>query len=695
MTRLSLNLSHLRFRTKISLGITALLVLFGLFLGTMTSTIAAESLRQESRKRGVAITRNLSYRAAEPLLAMDFLRLKNLVDDIRNRSENVNYVFLTDDQNNVLAHTFSGGFPIGLLKANTLGSNRPVHIELLRTDDELVYDCISPIAIDGRILGTVRLGLSRASVDKTIGKLFFTTFALTSGAVAIAFLLASWFARTVTRRIKILKDSAEEVIRGNLDIQTAPVLHGKCYESVPCNLPSCPARGDNRRRCWHLAGSFSRDFQNTENGQSCLDCPVYRANRGDEIQDLSEAFDFMAVTLKGYIEDIREAERLRSKQEQLLRTILNVTPDLVSLQDKDLVYRAVNKAFCGYFNRSEEEILGKTDFELLSAQQADHNFHEDQQILKTQNHLSKEIRVPGRQGMRWFHILKVPVYDGEKVEGLLLTARDITVIKQYQEQLIHSQKMEDLGRLAGGVAHEVNTPLGIILGYAQLILEDLEEEEHADQLMEDIRIIERQAKICRKIVSDLLGFSRSTESTMREVDLNESIVEVISLVGHTFGLNRVRIVQDLDLDIPPIEGDRERLKQVWMNLLNNAFDAIGEDGYIIIQTKLCSHRRRVVITIADTGPGISTRDMNKIFDPFFTTKSVGKGTGLGLSVSFGIIKDHNGRISAFSPVPPEFLKRGDHSLIAQGTGTVFLIELPLWQEELPEDMCEATLDLIT
>ena len=150
--------------------------------------------------------------------------------------------------------------------------------------------------------------------------------------------------------------------------------------------------------------------------QSCLDCPVYKANRGDEIQDLSEAFDFMAVTLKGYIEEIREAERLRSKQEQLLRTILNVTPDLVSLQDKELTYRAVNKAFCAYFKRTEDEILGRSDFDLLTPPQADSNYHEDMQILKTQKHLSKEIRVPGKQGMRWFHILKVPVYDGEKVE---------------------------------------------------------------------------------------------------------------------------------------------------------------------------------------------------------------------------------------------------------------------------------------
>ena len=149
--------------------------------------------------------------------------------------------------------------------------------------------------------------------------------------------------------------------------------------------------------------------------------------------------------------------------------------------------------------------------------------------------------------------------------------------------------------------------------------------------------------------ADLLGFSRQSANVIREMDLNESIEEVVSLVRTIFRQERVEVETDLDPTIPPIWGDHEKLKSVWLNLVNNAFDSIGQDGTIFIRTKLCTHRRRVVLFFADTGSGISQDNLKKIFDPFFTTKQVGKGTGLGLSISFGVIKDHRGRISAVSP----------------------------------------------
>jgi signal transduction histidine kinase len=245
--------------------------------------------------------------------------------------------------------------------------------------------------------------------------------------------------------------------------------------------------------------------------------------------------------------------------------------------------------------------------------------------------------------------------------------------------------MEDLGRLAGGVAHEINTPLGIILGYAQMLLEDVEPE---SQMAADLRIIEKQTKICSNIVSDLLGFSRQNQTTRTEVDINESIQEVISLVEHTFKLSHVRIFHDYDPNIPEIEGDKDKLKQVWLNLLNNAFDAVKQNGCIKITTKLCAHRRRVAITVTDTGTGIRQEILNKIFDPFFSTKPVGKGTGLGLSVTFGIIQDHGGRINVLSPAPKEYIQAMGEYRQNSGPGTVFLVELPLWQMKLPEEECE-------
>jgi signal transduction histidine kinase len=270
----------------------------------------------------------------------------------------------------------------------------------------------------------------------------------------------------------------------------------------------------------------------------------------------------------------------------------------------------------------------------------------------------------------------VPVYDGGRIIGLLMTARDITVLKQYQEQLIQSQKMEDLGKLAGGVAHEINNPLGIILGYAQLLMEDAEP---GGQLREDLATIERQAKVCRKIVADLLGFSRRIESTRSELDLNGSILDVVSLVGHTFRQEWVIVDTRLDKDIPPIVGDAAI----------GAFERGGRGGRIIVSTKLCKHRSRVLVTVADTGAGIGQEALASIFDPFFTTKPPGSGTGLGLSVSFGIVKDHGGRISAISPAPIEYLRTEESKggTSPPGPGTVFIVELPLTADGLPEDDC--------
>ena len=205
--------------------------------------------------------------------------------------------------------------------------------------------------------------------------------------------------------------------------------------------------------------------------------------------------------------------------------------------------------------------------------------------------------------------------------------------------------MEDLGRLAGGVAHEINTPLGIILGYTHLLMDDIKDEE----LLEDLQIIEKQTKVCRKIVADLLGFSRHSHAVRETVDVNESMREVVTTGGACFfpepDQNHLVLLME---PFRSLTGDQERLKQVWLNLLNNAADAIGQDGVIYVQSRRDVSGLGLEVSVADTGKGVEKEHLGKIFDPFFTTKQVGKGTGLGLSVSFGIIKEHGGKISALS-----------------------------------------------
>jgi two-component system NtrC family sensor kinase len=271
-------------------------------------------------------------------------------------------------------------------------------------------------------------------------------------------------------------------------------------------------------------------------------------------------------------------------------------------------------------------------------------------------------------------MIKVPVYDQDgTIMGVLLTARDISMLKKFQEQLIQSQKMEDLGRLAGGVAHEINTPLGIILGYSQLLMDDIKDEE----TLEGMKIIEKQTKICRKIVADLLGFARNSQSVSETVDVNDSIRKVTNLVEHSFFLKGIKILFALDENIPSVTGDEARLKQVWLNLFNNAADAIGKDGIVSVATKHDNEGKRIVVCVADTGKGIAKAHLQKVFDPFFTTKEVGKGTGLGLSVSFGIITEHGGKISVLSPPPEEYFPKDVVITEYMGPGAVFIVELPL------------------
>lgn len=680
-------LNRLSVRGKLLAGIIAVILTFGLLSGILVSRLTSRVMVEEIKKRGLSLGLSLAARTADPLLAQDFLRLKNMVDEVKESSEDIVYVFVQEKTGQVLSHTFKGGFPVELKEANQVPPGLPQKIQLLDIGEELVYDFAIPVTISRERLGTVRLGLSQGKAQAAVERLLLIIIAASAGAGLVAVILGTVFASTVTRRLNLLRESAEEMVKGNLNPCLSPPTGTPCWEIKGCERTDCPAYGDRRRRCWYVTGTLCPEcipggFE--QKIQGCRHCEVFQDLRGDEIQSLADAFDFMALNLHNYIEHLKEAERSLSRQQRLLKTILDATPDLVSLQDEHLVYRAVNPAFCQFFGLKEEEVLGRTAAEVFPRTAAT-LVSEDREILSTGKPIHKEILLNREQNRHWLHMVKIPVYDEDRVTGLLFTARDITELKNYQEKLIHSVKMEQLGKLAGGVAHEINTPLCIILGYAQMLLEDLppELEEY-----EYIKIIEKQAQICRRIVSDLLSFSRQIESQKTEMDLNESILEVVHLVRHTFKQHWVDIELDLEPDLPVIVADKERLKQVWINLLNNAFDSIGEEGTIRIMTRLCPQKRRVLVVVADTGGGISAEDRSKIFDPFFTTKAPGAGTGLGLSVSFGIIQDHHGSITAYSPAglalrPPRWEKSKP-----PGPGSMFVVELPVNPEETQTDTCE-------
>jgi len=671
MTNPSSFFRKLGFRTKITLSIIAILLIFGIGLSMIMSKWVSQALLNENRMRGISNAVNLSARVVEPLLSEDLLVLKNLVDELSRTDKDVIYTFILDRSGKPLVHTFSGGFPIDLIQANALQEGEGYHLQLLSAGRELINDFAVPVLIGNARLGTVRIGMSHARVQEVVQRILWSIVLTIGIGILIVGFVSTALARTVTRKIQVLHHAAEEIIKGNLDVRTAPLLQSHCWDIVNCDQKSCPAYGDERGRCWYLVGTLCptcADGRYEKKIESCRHCEVYRSQAGDEIQDLAEFFDVMALTLKERLLALRRTEENLKQQQRLFQTILDVTPDMVSLQGRDLRYQAVNKAFCQFAGKKETDILGKTDSEVFSGVQADENQRENRGVLEKGQTLNVEKRVDGD---RWLHVIKTAVVSPEgEVSGVLGTSRDITELKNFQDRIIRSQRLESIGQLAAGIAHEINTPLGIILGYAQLSKEDVEP---GTELHEGLSTIEKYARISRGIVADLLRFSRHTESIKRPLDINQILHQIVGVLEHTFSLERISIARELEESLPLVFGDQEKLEQAFVNLLNNARDAIGSDGQVRIWTTHDSSQKEVVIGVSDTGKGIPPEIRDKIFDPFFTTKGVGKGTGLGLSVTFGIVKDHGGKIDFESTC------RGKDS--TNKAGTTFVIRFPAYEDE--------------
>lgn len=213
-------------------------------------------------------------------------------------------------------------------------------------------------------------------------------------------------------------------------------------------------------------------------------------------------------------------------------------------------------------------------------------------------------------------------------------------LQSAQQQVVRSAKLASLGKLAAGVAHEINNPLTGVLTFSQLLMEQFPPESSEHQ---DLKVIHRETLRCRKIVRGLLEFSRQTAPEKRLVDVVVLLEEVLNMVANQESFQNIQIIRKLDDSLPPLLADQDQLKQVFLNVVVNAAEAMsGEGGSLTIHAEWQPDQSRVAVSFLDTGPGIDRENLDKLFDPFFTTKEM--GTGLGLAVSYGIVKAHRGGI---------------------------------------------------
>lgn len=266
------------------------------------------------------------------------------------------------------------------------------------------------------------------------------------------------------------------------------------------------------------------------------------------------------------------------------------------------------------------------------------------------NSMSEELKLYKEKMENWTRSLE------EEVE------KKTSEIVRAQEGLINAEKLASLGRMAAGVAHELNSPLTGIVTFAHLFLKRVPPERKED--IEDLNVIIDQTERCSRIIKGLLGFSRRTASENAEINVNTLIENTLTIVKNQAKFHNITFDITLDKTIPEISVDPNQIQQVFLNMLLNAADAMEEKGRIVVASRFIeeNNNKFIELEFTDTGPGIPESILGKIFEPFFTTKPTGKGTGLGLSVSYGIIKKHNGQIFVKSEL---------------GKGASFFIHLPV------------------
>jgi len=362
---------------------------------------------------------------------------------------------------------------------------------------------------------------------------------------------------------------------------------------------------------------------------------------------------------------MRRAEEALKDNLRFQEAVFQTVPSLTVIADSDGRIAMLNYAATELTRYDLEDVIGKRFAEVLTSEASWQRLAATARVQEAGPDLSfLDVTIRTKTGEECVIECCARLLQRRDMTYYLVSGIDVTRRRRLESQLTQTEKLSALGELIAGVAHELNNPLAAVIGYAQL----LAQQQVPPDVQSDVVAIEKNAVRCKGIVDNLLRFARQRQPERKPISVHEVLDDTVELVQHQFRMANIEILREYSESSLVVEADANQLEQVFVNILTNARQAIGDaagDGRLVIRTSAASGVVRV--EFRDNGPGIEPDKLGSIFDPFFTTKPAGEGTGLGLSVCFGIVAAHGGQTWAESQV---------------GEGTSFFIELPAGKDRV-------------
>lgn len=583
--------------TKFIVAISLLVVMTSSILTFLFISHEMNTLKMEVKRFTDSLSQNLANNAEYGLLTKNHQLLNKMIETLMKQEKNVLAVKIVDKDEKDMCS-------FGEIRAPFYQAQHQITTVKEHNEGENILFPSKENETQEEVLGRVDVTTSLAEMYDRLNEIKNRAIVITALVIVLAIGITIFIVGKITFPIKELVLATEKISSGNLDYRV-------------------------------------------------------KVRTNDEIGKLAVSFNKMTEELSNTLVSKNDLEQALS----VTKTLLEQIPVGLIIVGKDKKLIKANPAAVKMFGaESDKELCGKICHEFIC--HAETNKCPVLDLGKTVDRSEKVFLTRDGNEIPILKTVSKIILEGKEV--LLETFVDITERKKaeqekenMQKQLMQSEKMASVGQLAGGVAHEINNPIAVILGFAQTLAGEIKE---SDSLYMPLKSIEREAVRCKKLVGDLLTFSRVGKTEMESCDVNAVIDGALSLVSAQTKIKNVQITTRYGQNIPQVVINKNQLQQVIINLSSNAVDAMDGGGEMSVSTSLDKAENYVNIIVKDTGKGIPKEIQKKIFEPFFTTKEVGKGTGLGLSMCYEIINKHNATIELDSE---------------PGKGATFTIRLPI------------------